>query len=237
MKKDKNLFLKFFKKRKKEISNIYFIIPLFFFLWVLAVFANDIFYDISYQIASHKGSNDSLIRFSHWDNTKYVNKLSDSSIIGNYFSGYYYDSVLWFFKLDWSDNINKNVRIIDSTSKCSSWYGYKLWGFAKSDYYGFMDFDYNSDIFVYYCEFDKSLHWYAYTKYNWFQVFDWIGFEILPSNASVNISWTGIFVNDTTKIWVEYIYTWSDSSAWYNSFWWDIFNFDDTKDSLFYIIK
>lgn len=237
MKKDKNFFLKFFKKRKKEINNIYFIIPLFFFLWVLAVFASDIFYDIPYGLATNPWSNNSIIRFSHGEDTRYVNKWADSSVVGNYFSEYYYDSVLWFFRLDWSTNMQDNVRIIGPTTKCNSWYGYKLWGFAKSDYYGFMDFDYNNDIFVYYCNFDKSLHWYAYTKHNWFQAFDGVGFEILPIKSFINISWTGIFVNDTTKVGIEYIYTWSNSEALYNSLWWDIFNFDDTKDSIFYIIK
>jgi hypothetical protein len=224
-----------FKRNKNKSYFILYFLSLFF--WVLAVFSNDIFYDIPYQIANNLGSNNSLIRFSHWDNTKYANKWADSSIIGNYFSGYYYDSVLWFFKLDWSSDEEDNIRIISSTTKCSSWYGYKLWGYAKSNYYGFMDFDYNNDIFVYYCEFDKSLHGYAYTKYNWFQRFDWIRFEILWKNSSINVFWTGVFVNDTTKIGVENYYTWSDSESLHNSLWWNIFNFDDTKDSLFYIIK
>jgi len=234
MKKNKKIPLSLRQKYKK----IFLIIGFLLFSWVITVFWNDILYSIWYQIATQWGSSNSLIRFSHGSSTDYINKSTDSTVIGNYFTWYYYDSVLWFFKLDWSEDIQKNVRIISSTTKCPSWeYGYKFWWYAHSQYYGFMDFDYSDDIFVYYCENDKKLHGYAYTKYNWFQNFEGIGFEILPSNSIINISWTGLFVNDTIQIGQESTYTWTNSTAWYNSLWGNIFNFDDTKESLFYIIK
>ena len=198
-------------------------------------------YSIGSQSATQLGSNSSQVSFSYWVGagsiTNYVNKSTDSTIIGNYFSGYYYDRVLWFFQLDWSADKEQNVRIVDSTIKCSSWYGYKLGWYAYSKYSGFMDFDYNNDIFVYYCEIDQKLHGYAYTKYNWFQNFEGIGINILPANSLVNVTWTGIFVNDNTHVGLEKTYTWSDSSSDFNSLWGNVFNFDDTKESLFYIIK
>jgi len=44
-----------------------------------------------------------------------------------------------------------------------------------------MDFDYNSSIYVYYCESDKKLHGFAYSKALGFQNFEGIGFEIIPN--------------------------------------------------------
>lgn len=229
-----------FKKLLKKYNQVVFFSLLWIFTSSFVVFAADVFETISYQSASWTGSNNSIIHFSYfWEDTEYVNKWANISIIGNYFRGYYYDSILWYFKLDWSlDDPTKNVRIISSTTKCPSGYGYKLWWYAYSTYAGFMDFNYNNNIFVYYCESDESLHGYAYSKYGWFQSFEGIQFEILPwSWATTVLSWTGLFVNDTTDIWGESTYNWADSIPDYNNLGWDIFEYDDTKESIFYIFK
>ena len=236
------------KNKNKKIS------PLPLFLWsflfivsVLYVFADDIIMLIPTQVATSNGSSQSLIEFSKswtsgWE-TYYADEGGNSTVIGNYFKWFYYDNNLWFFKLDWSANPSENVSIISSTEKCWDSYGYKLWWYAQSagtfgEIYGYMDFDYSSDIFVYYCEGDKKLHWYAYTQYLWFQNFEWIGFEILPFSWS--LLWTtssNLFVNDTTNINVKGVYTWSDSNYWKSGIWGDIFNIDDTKESIIYIIR
>jgi hypothetical protein len=63
----------------------------------------------------------------------YINKGENSSIIGNYFSGYYYDSMLGYFKVDQSPDQSENVRIVGSTGICPSDYGYKLGGYSYSE--------------------------------------------------------------------------------------------------------
>lgn len=213
-------------------------------LWLsifLYVFADDIQILISRQTATWVGSNNSQVTFSHtwgWYQTYYVEEGGNSAIIWNYLKGYYYNSGMWFFQLDWSGSKSKNVSIVSSTEKCGTSYGYKLWGNAYSEFYWFMDFDYDDDIFVYYCEWDKKLHWFWYSTYAWFQNFDGIGFEILPWTWA--LLWTtssNLFVNDTTDINKKNTYTGSDSN--YNNNWigWEIFNIDDTKESVIYIIR
>jgi hypothetical protein len=175
-----------------------------------------------------------------------VNKWDNSSIIWNYFTGLYYDSVLWFFKTDWSNNASENVRIVDSTSKCPSGYWYKLWGFAKSEDFWFVDFDYNSNIFVYYCVSDGSLHGFSYSLNNWFQNFEGISFEVQKqaSNPSPAPSWTWNFVNDNTSITqpntpTESPNEWQaiNSNFTPETIQNDSFKFESTSESLFYIIK
>lgn len=209
-----------------------------FFVWVASAVWGDVMSQIiPTQTADDPWSNSSLVSFTSSD-ARYMNKGNNSTIVWNYFEGYYYDDMFWFFKLDWSNNPTQNVSIIGATTACWSSYGYKLWWFAYSQDFWFIDFDYNNNIFVYYCEWDRLLHWYWYNKNLWFQSFEWIWFEIRPvvRTESQNTS-TWIFVNDTTKIETIQVYTWSTSNFDYNSIWWDINEFDTTKESIFYIIK
>lgn len=114
--------------------------------------------------------------------TSVVNSGDDSSTVGNYFRGYYFDSNYGFFKLDWSADTTQNVRILESTDKCAAigigGYGYKIGGYAKSEEVGFIKFDYSSDIFVFYCDSDKKLHGYAYSDIAGFQNFEGISVDI-----------------------------------------------------------
>jgi len=189
------------------------------------------------QTATGTGSNNSIVEITTND-ADYINKGNNSTVIGNYFNGYYYDSIYGFFQLDKLKATGENVRIVGSTSACGTGYGYKLWGYAYSNYFGFMDFNYNSSIFVYYCESDKKLHGYAYNEDLGFQNFEGIGFEIIPSVSTVaEVSGTGVFVNDTTELTTIQTFTGSTSNFDYNSILWDTANLDATQESIFYIIK
>ncbi len=171
----------------------------------------------------------------------YVNRDNDSSIIWNYLRGYYYDNVFWFFKLDWDNNQNNNVHFVASTTKCSTWYGYKLAWFARWVqtsqswewwYIWFINFAYNNNIFVYYCKDDNKLHWHAYSKDLWFQSFEWISFEIITSELKISVpkNTNSFFVNDYSNIFNE-------STETFDSIQGDVYNMKQGKESIFYIIK
>jgi hypothetical protein len=156
--------------------------------------------------------------------------------------------VLWYFEVDMSVNPSENVRIVGSTGKCISDYGYKLWGYGYSEAFGYIDFDYNSEIFVYYCIADELLYGYAYNEMLWFQNFEGITFDIevdatlLPTESP---TWTGIFINDDTEIFDETDDNWESNSNSnsntsnfnYDSIQNDFLEFDWKYESLFYIIK
>jgi hypothetical protein len=206
-------------------------------LWITIVYAatwKTVY--LSHDTANWSWSNDSKIEFSvvpDWNNfaTYYTNKEDNSSIIWNYFKGYYYDSAYWYFKLDWSSDKSKNVRIVDSTDKCN-WYWYKLWWYAYSEDFWFIDFSYDDSHFVYYCVLDKELHWYAYLDKIWFQNFDWIWFEIAPQvDSDTGVVESDDFVNDKTEITNPYYENEDDV------IWWNVQYIKDTKWSVFYIIK
>jgi len=172
-------------------------------------------------------------------------------VIGNYFTGMYYDDILWYFKVDSLSNQNENVRVTGSTSACATWYGYKLGWYAYSEYFWYVDFDYNSTIFVYYCSSDSSLHWYSYSESNGFQNFEWISFpiEVTTTNTTEAPTSSWEFTNEDTDI-QNPQNTWSNTNTWNpntpiqetsnftpetiqnNSF-----QFDPGNESLFYIIK
>jgi len=199
------------------------------------VYAADYFSSsISGQSATGFGSNSSSISTISWEEPWYWNAWNNSTIIWNYFRWYYYDSIFWFFKLDWSTSPSENVNIVWSTTACGSSYGYKLWWYAYSEYFWFMDFDYNNNIFVYYCEWDKKLHGYAYSESLGFQNFEGIAFEIISSISTLaeNTS-TGIFVNDTTKINLPNFW----DGNFHSEVWGDLIQLEDDKESIFYIIK
>lgn len=196
------------------------------------------------QSSSSLGSNNS--RISVDSNLEYVNKWDNSSVVGNYFRGDYYDSVLWFFKTDWSWNEAENIRVVGSTWRCSSSYGYKLGWYAYSKTVWFIDFDFNNDTYVYYCDEDKSLHGHAYNGFTWFQSFEGIAFEIesVVEQQAETPDDDGTFVNSDTNI-TDQIE--SDLPGWnpnqnnsnftINTIQNDTIEFDSRLESLFYIIK
>lgn len=185
------------------------IILAFFLCGILISYAIDVVdTNLSPQSATSSGSNNSKIWFSTGGSlsgtTSYINKNNDSDTIGNYLKGYYYDTVLGFFKLDWnSTDTTQNVSILSSTDKCVSGYGYKFWGYAASDTAGYIQFNHDANNFVYYCESDKKLHGWAYSEQIGFQSFEGISFEIvaLAQNPQSLPSWNDpFFVNNNTKI-------------------------------------
>lgn len=238
------------QSRNKNICILLVFSILWFFInfYYPAFAADSVGYTFSNQSASQSGSNNSVISVGSY--LEYMNRWSNSSIIGNYFRGYYHDSVLWFFKTDWSNNPNNNVRIISSTAKCVNGYGYKLWGFAYSTTAWFIDFDFNSDIFVYYCVEDKSLYGYAYNPSVWFQNFRGITFEIdKVQTTPIAITGTWFFANDASNITNPVIQTpnqtpplWPNGQAINSNFTPNTIQankveFEALRESLFYIIK
>lgn len=149
--------------------------------------------NISIQSTTTQGSNGNTTWFSTGTTstgsqyfTQYMNSGNDSAVIGNYLHGYYYDTQYGFFKLDWSaTDPLMNVRVIASTDRCASGYGYKLSGFAQGIDAGLLNFNYSSDVFVYYCESDGKLHGYAYDVDFGFQSFEGVRFNInaIPENT------------------------------------------------------
>lgn len=183
---------------------------LFFFSSALVAFALDVVStDFSPQSATSSGSNGNTVWFSTGGSatgtTSYINKNNDSDTIGNYLRGYYYDTEFGFFRLDWNlTDTTKNVRIVSSTDKCGTGYGYKFAGYAYSEAAGYIKFDYNNDIFVYYCESDDKLHGYAYSQHIGFQSFEGLNFEVVALSQNSPISpFFGndpFFVNNTSII-------------------------------------
>lgn len=108
-----------------------------------------------------------------------------------------------------------------------------------------MDFDFNSSVFVYYCETDSSLHGYAYSDTLGFQSFEGIDFpiEVTTSNTPIVLTSNTSFTNDSSTILTN-----SDSNSSQNNGQIDP-NYSDTTiqtfqgsfepedDSMFYIIK
>jgi hypothetical protein len=223
------------KKEKRNFFLFWFMIACL--LWFSVVFWATVL-NITQQTATLTGSNNSLLTVSSDGShlSQYVNSWDDSTIIGNYFEWYYYDTLYGFFRLDWSSEETENVRIVDTTSACPSWVGYKLWWKAYSQYAWYIDFDYSDDNFVYYCESDGLLHGEAYSKYIGFHRFEWIGFQIATviTQAPEVESNTWVFVNDQTTIYDAFQDSIDPSER---TSWEFIDTFEDSWESLFYIIK
>ena len=210
-----------------------------FTVFFSAVYAADIEVStFSTQTSSGLWSSSSQISVD--SSLAYVNKGQNSSIIWNYFTWFYYDSVLWYFETDWSSSGLENVRIVGSTGACPSWYGYKLGWYAYSNAFGFIDFDYDSNNFVYYCIGDGELHGYAYSTVLWFQNFEGLAFDI-NVDATILVTeeptGTGTFTNDTTNITDIPDAEAENSNFTEDSIQNDVIDFDVKYESLFYIVK
>lgn len=216
----------------KKILSIIIIILITFWNQVSALTWN---LDLSNQSATSPGSSTSIISVSTWSITQYINENNDSETIGNYFKWYYYDSLFWFFKLDWSPTLTNNVRVIASTDKCSSGYWYKIWWYAYSEYSGLIDFDYSNDIFVYYCDSDSKLHWFAYSENNWFQNFEWISLSLVSVTSNIpsifQNTWDPFFVNNNTML------LQNKNDIFTNVIQWQVNNVEVAKETIFYVLK
>ncbi|MFK7779888.1 MAG: hypothetical protein QM490_01965 [Candidatus Gracilibacteria bacterium] len=223
------------QKIKKFIKRNFYII-LFSFFIIGTVFGSFTSFLITSQYSTNTGSNNSVISFTGTVTKEgyYVNDESNSSIIQDYFEGYYFDSLFGYFKLDWSINELENVRFIDSTSKCTTGYGYKLGGKAFSEQAGYINFNYNATTFVYYCLDDSKLHGTAYGEYIGYQDFE--GIELAVVNNVTDLTETvndNLFINDTTNIRESVLF----STDGIESLGGDVNQLDVNKESIFYIIK
>ena len=238
------------KNMKKQIirfKNILFIYLYSSLLLLWSAYAIDIISEnISVQTSLWNGSSNSQITFSDVD---YINAGNNSTIIWNYLSGSYYDTATGFFELYWDDsNLKNNVHITWSTTLCPSDYGYRLAWYAYSENFGLINFDTGSSNYVYYCFEDRKLHGYAYSELIWFQNFEWISFDVrtdsnIVSDPNANTN-TG-FTNDFTDIDAIDRFIPRDSDAppienipvQPNRIGTEILEFEDTQESIFYIIK
>ena len=238
--------------RTKSLALLSILLSTVFFWYVYAVDTTYNTFDT--QSATWLWSNNSVISTENYPRPSgsgayYINKWNNSSIIGNYFEWYYYDSVFGYFKVDQSPNQSENVRIVGSTWICPSDYGYRLGGYSYSEDFGYIDFDYDSNTFVYYCVDDWELHWYAYSSLLWYQNFEGITFDINVEATIVEAeepTWTGAFVNDETDIteespdeeqWESWESEFNNSNFNYDTIQNDLLEFDGKYESLFYIIK
>lgn len=258
----------FYNIEKMQSTKIFFkkglvfsVIPVFLVFFSIAYAQNSTVF-IDAQKASGSGSNNSMIQIFSWS-LQYINVWNNSTVIGNSFSGTYYDSVYGIFKTKWSDNPAQNVRVIGSTSACGVGnYGYKLWGFAYSETSWFINFAPTSSVFVYYCENEKQLRGFAYSKHLGFQNFSGIGFDINHIDApDPEISEENdTFTNTQTEIFTPPSLPWSSQTLpgsswdeWTESSWTNTntqgpvlrpptidgqkIEFLPENESLFYIIK
>ena len=217
-----------YESKRNIVKYLAFLPFLSFIVIFSSVYAADPSYPFTSQTATSSGSSWSEISTN--SSLSYVNKWNNSSVVGNYFTGTYYDSMLWFFTTDWSSNELENVRVVGSTNACDDSYGYKIGGYAFSTYFWFIDFDYDDSIFVYYCLDDGMLHGYWYNGDLGFQSFEWIVFDILadPDTNPEDPDESDAFVNEGSNI---------TNEEGTRTVWPDIIEFEATQESLFYIIK
>ena len=170
----------------------------------------------------------------------YINNWNDTQVISNYLSGFYYDTNYGFFAFSWTGATSLNVHVSDVTTKCGAWvYGFRFAWYAKGaetalgNTVWLINFWYDNNIFVYYCDNDKKLHGYAYSEDIGFQSFEWIAFEVGavpnigdPFSPKVD----PFFVNNNSAII-------SDTNQAFNSIQSDVISTDWWKESIFYIIK
>ena len=235
---------RYIHKNFSSILGVFFHFFSFFFIFSQAYALDSVAQVLSWQTATTSWSNNSQISVSvdtQTGATVYMNKDSDSTIVGNYFSGYYYDTQFGFFKLDWSTDMNQNVRITGSIWCDGGWYGYMIGWYAYSDAAGYIDFWYPSSNPVHYCESDQKLHWYAYSQQIWFQSFEGVRFQVWTDIPVDNFTKTSdpFFVNNNTIILTNQntnpIIASPDMKA--NTIQGDQISTDWGKEAIFYITK
>lgn len=120
--------------------------------------------------------------------------------------GDYFDSMFGVFQVD---SGNWGVEVLpDSTLKCldnTTHDGYKLSGYSYNSNFGFVNFNFDADNYVYICISNQIvestiqwyLGWYAYSPYIWFQNFDGITFEVESDQSW--ISGSGVLITGNTN--------------------------------------
>jgi hypothetical protein len=211
------------------------------------IYASDVIEDyIQTQSANWKWTNNNQITFSRKKTTYYINVNNDTNLTNDQLRWFYYDNIFWYFRLDWSDNLDNNVHI-SSTNSESIWSCNKAWKFswkAYSKYVGFINFNYNNNKFVYYCEDDNKLYWKAYSPLLWTQIFDWIKIRKTKKKVIDSIDDVPDFANDTNEIKENTIDPTIKNYKDYNIWWWDWYKIENAEinefspdESTFWIIK
>jgi hypothetical protein len=211
-----------------------------FFVATIAFALDTVSQTIPTQSATSGGGNSNIVWFSTGTTStgtqyyiQYMNKDNDSSTIQNYLRGYYYDTQFGFFKLDWNTlNTDENVHISASSDRCPTGYWYRFDGYAQGVDAGFLDFGYNDDIYVYYCESDNKLHGYAYSPDFGLQSFEGISFSVAATstnNAFTPVSTDPFFVNNNSILLLP-----DNGSRTVQG---DVTSSDWGKSTIFYIVK
>ncbi len=166
----------------------------------------------------------------------YINKGNDSTTLGNYFTGSYYDSTYGFFRMDHSGDLSQNVRVIGSTDRCSGSYGYRLGGTAYSTTFGYIRLDPSSVNYVYFCESDQKLRGFAYSSTLGWQNFAGLSLS-LETYSSIELTFSGslndpFFLNNRSSL--SSIETPGGKAF---SLQGDVVSTNTGKESVFYIVK
>lgn len=212
------------KKENKKFFFMKFILFVILSLFFVSIshWINIIWDYIKKQSAIWKGTNNNQIIFSNKKTTYYINEWNNNTLEWNKFVWYYYDNIYGFFRLDWSIDSNENIhistdKVYNTSDWCSVWLKIKWKAYSK--YVWFMDFNYNSNNFVYYCKDDNTIYWKWYSNILWTQVFKWIKIKNIKNNILIeNILDNKWIVNDTNKIKEDtndYINNnWTDNNIW-----------------------
>jgi hypothetical protein len=241
---------------KKSKNKKFFLTKIILFILLSSFFTGvvywiDVIWDyIKKQSALWKGTNNNQVTFSQQKTTYYINKWDDNILEWNNFVWYYYDHIYWFFRLDWSANNNENIHISSDTVNstidwCTEWLKLKWKAYSKNVW--FIDFNYSTSNYVYYCKDNDTLYWKSYSNTLWSQTFNWIEIEKIVNNNEINSILDNKWIsNDTNRI-VEDTNNYSNQN-WenLNIWWWDkytleeeIKNSNSIKDNVnsFWIIK
>jgi len=215
-------------KKKKFFSikifflkiSLFIIITFFSIIWI--TYAIDVIWDyIKTQISTWTWTNSNKIIFSNKKTTYYINKDDDNILIWDQLRWYYYDNIYWYFRLDWSQDLARNVYINDWPYNiwwCNEAYSF-TWS-AYSKYMWYIDFYYDSNNFVYYCNDDdkKIIYWTGYTELLWKQIFDWIKINIRKKQIINDITEKVITQDDNNYIEntgsIQSNYNWNNNNIW-----------------------
>ena len=239
----KNKKKKFFSK-KRFFSKIW----IFSFITILSliwVYAIDTIWDyIKTQTSTWTWTNQNKITFSKHKTTYYINKDDDNILIWDMLRWYYYDNIYWYFRLDWSQNSSDNVHITNETVSnwaCTEWYKFSWKAYSK--YMWYINFNYSSSIFVYYCKTDNKIYWDTYSTNLWKQNLDWIKINLREKQIIDNIEQKVEIQDDNQYIEDDNTIDWTNKNWNNNNIWgWDKYEIENSNTekldwNVFWIIK
>lgn len=233
--------------KKNDFKKIIFPI-LIFISYISFVYWVDVIWDyIKTQQAIWTWTNNNKITFSRIKTTYYINKDNDNNLTWDQLRWFYYDNIYWYFRLDWSDDLDKNVHISSNSPITITWKCNKAWKFswkAYSKYVWYINFNYDSNYYVYYCEDDWKLYWYAYDDNLGSQPMNEIKININNQNQEIqNIDDINNYTQDNRVIKENTIDSTIRNYRDYNIGGWDWYEIENTSswnvinDNIFWIVK